>query len=1775
MTQALGCSARFPAGAPQRQSTPPGLPIALADLRPTEVLAVKNPHALEALAPSASGREHRQLSPALAVVAALAALLCMGASAEPQSTTVPAATPTFSPVAGTYTSPQSVTIKDATAGATIYYTTNGTTPTISSSKYTAAITVQATETLKAIATATGYSQSAVAAATFTIILPTGTPTFSLGPGTYTSAQIVTVKDATAGAAIYYTTNGNAPTASSPKYTGAITIAKTETVEAIAVATGHSPSAVASASYTINLPAATPTFSPPAGTYTSEQQVTISDKTLGAIVYYTTNGAAPTSFSSVYGGPITVSATETLNAIATAGGYSSSTVATAAYTIHLPAAAPTYSVASGTYTSVQTVMLADATPGAVIYYTTNGGTPTTSSAKYASAITVGASETLKAIATATGYTTSPVSVAAYTINLPVPGFSISALPASLALSLGQTQNFTVGIAPLNGFTSSVSLMIGGLPAGVTAAPAQFTLTPGSQKQVTLAAATTATKGIATVTVSGVSGKLTQNARIALTVQTPPPGIAIKATPSSVSVFPGTSQSVTVLVSGVNGYSGSVNGTVSGLPAGVTVSQPSFTVATGNSVYLSVEAADTAAASGSATISLTSGSLSASASLPIAVVTTPDFTLAPSNFAMFTIFQNSTSKIAVTSNPFNGFNQPIAFSFAGLPSGITFSPATFSLLPGATQVVTTTATFAPVAGSYATITMTGAGGGVTHQGQFSLDVLAAPFSMSSPQASVTVPAGSTNSFEVQFSGNSGSLGSYSIQVGAPPSGVSVAPASFTIPATGGSETVYVEAGSKATAGTVSLKATYGPLSQTLTEHIAIGAADKFPAVPLSTADQLVRTDALTPYTSFPPPLYLIYHAATNQFFSTDAFLNQLNVVDASSLALKTIIVPGAFGLDQAPDGSVIYIGTLQGDLYVVDPVHLAVLQRYPSSSISPYGFAANAVYALADGKLLLEQYFLVPGYSIVDGNGPLALWDPATNGITVFTDAQDVDGLVPEKVACLRKFENVVLTNNRTRVLLAPLGGAEGNSMLCSFDPEADTWNWSPLLNNGIGGMISAFAVTSDGGTVVAYDGINLYVLDSATLSLKKSFLVGTGEDPLDYPPLLLSQDNSKAFLKDQQGSDVMDVYDLATGKMVGWVSQTETFWGSPYYQAVSKSGLAAGVVYGSGIGLLDTTAIHALPIGTRFFPMELRDAYGPVGGGTPTSWLFGQPPPPPLGSVYFGANAATGLNNQGFDNLLEAVSPAGQPGPVDVRIFTTNGSSQFLPAGFSYGPWVLESATAYATAEGGGPASLYGFGFGPQEYNPNSSDYLPVPPGLQLEVGGASANVNGFTPTPFNNIFPGTPPLPANALLYTVPAGVAGTSANITVSNDSGSTTASTQITYLPAIQRYPVADQLADGIYDPRRNVYYFTGVNQIRVFSLAQGAWLASIPIPAPTGAYGPQRLFSIALSPDGSRLAVSDPGAIAIYMLNPDQPSSVQSFPYAAQIPLVPFTEEPSGVAVTNSGTVYFATFDLDGDGYRGYLYVLNPATGKVVEVQGSGQVTYLPAQGPYPNGRLAITNDGTRIYLNDAGAIGYVDTAAGKFVLPAQNGSYIGQDDYELVLGANQTRLFAAGSLTDSNLNTIGIQALNIAESLDANYVYGAALSADGSLLFQPGAQAIDVFDGNTGAFRGRISLPVTLSPNYRALVSNNRDSRLVAITGDTGNGIAVIDLNSLPEPEPPAYLSQVAAPIRQAGVSQAAQVALTATGKARNALISAQGIHRLRSPLLKLPQRRRQSKADGPH
>ena len=185
---------------------------------------------------------------AVAAVLALGMFSCSNGIDYPVMETV--AIPAFSVASGAVNSGTEVTISCATEGAKIYYTTDETEPTASSTEYTEAISVTEAVTLKAIAVKDGMNNSAVASASYTIKGTVATPTFSVASGAVNSGTSVTISCATEEAKIYYTTDGSDPTAESTAYTEAISVTPPMTLKAIAVKDGMNNSAVASASYTI-------------------------------------------------------------------------------------------------------------------------------------------------------------------------------------------------------------------------------------------------------------------------------------------------------------------------------------------------------------------------------------------------------------------------------------------------------------------------------------------------------------------------------------------------------------------------------------------------------------------------------------------------------------------------------------------------------------------------------------------------------------------------------------------------------------------------------------------------------------------------------------------------------------------------------------------------------------------------------------------------------------------------------------------------------------------------------------------------------------------------------------------------------------------------------------------------------------------------------------------------------------------------------------------------------------------------------------------------------------------------------------------------------------------------------------------------------------------------------------------------------------------------------------------------------------------------------------
>ena len=110
---------------------------------------------------------------------------------------------------------------------------------------------------------------------------------------------------------------------------------------------------------------------------------------------------------------------------------------------------------------------DTTTGATIYYTNDGTTPTTGSAVYNGPLTVGFTETIQAIAEASGCNNSSVASATYTISLS-PDYQLSVTPSTLTIVAGQSGTAKFTVTPMNGFSSQVSFTCSGLPSGPHAA-----------------------------------------------------------------------------------------------------------------------------------------------------------------------------------------------------------------------------------------------------------------------------------------------------------------------------------------------------------------------------------------------------------------------------------------------------------------------------------------------------------------------------------------------------------------------------------------------------------------------------------------------------------------------------------------------------------------------------------------------------------------------------------------------------------------------------------------------------------------------------------------------------------------------------------------------------------------------------------------------------------------------------------------------------------------------------------------------------------------------------------------------------------------------------------------------------------------------------------------------------------------------------------------------------------------------------------------------------------
>jgi hypothetical protein len=294
------------------------------------------------------------------------------------------------------------------------------------------------------------------------------------------------------------------------------------------------------------------------------------------------------------------------------------------------------------------------------------------------------------------------------------FSISASPSSQTVTAGAGAAYTATVGAVNGFTGTVNLSVSGLPGGATGSFNPTSVTGSGNSTLSVSTTSTTPAGTYTLTITGTSGALTHSATVTLVVNAAAtPDFTLSATPGSQTVTAGNGTSYTATVTAVNGFTGNVSFSVSGLPSGASGSfNPTSVAGSGNSTLSVSTTSTTPAGTYTVTITGTSGSLTHSTTVTLVVnaAATGDFSMVITPGSQ-TVTRSSSTSYTVTVSPSGGFSGIVSFSVNGLPNQSTasFNPGSVTGSGNSTLTVQTgrkthTGTF--------TLTITGTGGSLTH-------------------------------------------------------------------------------------------------------------------------------------------------------------------------------------------------------------------------------------------------------------------------------------------------------------------------------------------------------------------------------------------------------------------------------------------------------------------------------------------------------------------------------------------------------------------------------------------------------------------------------------------------------------------------------------------------------------------------------------------------------------------------------------------------------------------------------------------------------------------------------------------------------------------------------------------------------------------------------------------------------------------------------------------------------------------------------------------------------
>jgi len=887
--------------------------------------------------------------------------------------------------------------------------------------------------------------------------------------------------------------------------------------------------------------------------------------------------------------------------------------------------------------------------------------------------------------------------------------------------------------------------------------------------------------------------------------------------------------------------------------------------------------------------------------------------------------------------------------------------------------------------------------------------------SPQSILLSPGGS-ESANITIQPLNGFSGQVDISISGLPSGVTASTTSLVLSARGQGP-VQFSAPNTATyvTATISVTGVAGALNHTLQIPLSVVLPATSESAPIRT--RYVRTDSY--YNSndlqFAPPHFTVYDPKHKRFFVSNPYLNRIDVfVAQQEVGIAEIVVPGAWRIDITPDDTKLF------------------------------GFTASEVFVLADGSLALLG---APGGLSVDSYQNFATWNPTSNALKI------VNSLVAAPAGCsIQNIGAFGLSGDRTKILA---GSIDSDGTVCSFDATSEEGTVGSF-----GGFLSQITPTPDGKRFfVTSESGTVAVFDASTVAK-----LGTFHGPVSNtsPPYslgiygaVMSLDGSTLYVVD--GWWDLVAYDTTALTEKGWVPNFSVvdFQQTIVPSAVDETGLIVGPT-GHGVAFADGARIQSGVTSPQIGLGFPTPPTGSASGGTTiqvttSSGVQNLNNFPSLSQAYVGnaqlVGASAGSSNPNDFPTITGNTPPSAVGTIaDFTAVFSNNNVSMMPESFSYGPSFVEVVSNAATADGGATGAIVGFGFGESAS------------ALQITVGGKAAPITAFNTNP-----PYIPyPFILESVQFTVPPGPPGP-ADITLTTANGSNTSVGAFHYSPAAKPYPLPGaDLQGGLYDPKRGVYYFADTSKVQVLSLTAGSWQTPITLP---GTGSSTQLVALSLSPDGSKLAISDFGDKSIYLLNPDIPSSAKSY----SLPQVAFDmgTAPTGLAVLNDGTIYFATGDTDGTGDWAF-HKLDSTTSvfkDFMQLQDGGLSDNFI--------RVLLSPDG-RVYSQIEGIVFFVEPTTDDLTFATAINSNAGGNG-ELALSADGSTLITNGFFADANLNAVGLQVYTDREVWLPVATVGQKLSKDGSVLFQPLTNGIDVVDVHTGRLVNRVQLPLQL-PRY---------------------------------------------------------------------------------------------------